>query len=67
MSSAPRTVLTKVHDGKLGYLSQSSLPLYFGLGELTKIDRIEVTWPSGARQVVRESIPLNTLFELTEQ
>jgi len=29
---------TKYNDGKSGYLSQSVLPLYFGLGDATKID-----------------------------
>ncbi len=40
------TTLTKFNDGKSGYLSQSSLPLYFGLGDTQKIDRVEVAWPS---------------------
>ena len=31
--------------GKSGYLSQSVLPLYFGLGDATTIDGIEVDWP----------------------
>lgn len=29
------------------YLSQSELPLTFGLGQLTKVDQVEVRWPSG--------------------
>jgi enediyne biosynthesis protein E4 len=29
------------------YLSQSELPLTFGLGESTTIKSVEVTWPSG--------------------
>ena len=41
-------VYTKYNDGKSGYLSQSALPLYFGLGDAEKIDRVEVDWPSGA-------------------
>ena len=44
-------VYTKYNDGKSGYLSQSALPLYFGLGDATTIDRIEVDWPSGRKQV----------------
>ena len=47
------------HDGKSGYLAQSSLPLYFGLGDATAVSRIEVRWPSGATQVVTEDIPVN--------
>jgi enediyne biosynthesis protein E4 len=43
--------LTQFHDGKSGYLSQSSLPLYFGLGEAA-LDSIEVLWPSGKSQKI---------------
>jgi enediyne biosynthesis protein E4 len=32
------------------YFSQSSLTLYFGLGQAEKADRIEVRWPSGGTQ-----------------
>src|SRR5205814_8242421 len=44
--------ILKVMDGKSGYLSQSELPLYFGLGEATSAASIEVKWPSGRTQVV---------------
>jgi hypothetical protein len=40
------------HDGKSGYLSQSRLPLYFGLGDGEEPVRLEVAWPSGVRQTV---------------
>ena len=39
--------LVQVNDGKSGYLSQSQMPLYFGLGDNSRYDRIEVTWPTG--------------------
>ena len=29
------------------YLSQSELPLTFGLGQASKVDRVEIRWPSG--------------------
>jgi hypothetical protein len=32
------------------YLSQSDLRAHFGLGPAARIDRVEVNWPSGARQ-----------------
>jgi hypothetical protein len=32
------------------YCSQSELPLTFGLGRATKVDRIEVRWPNGQTQ-----------------
>ena len=57
--------LTKVNDGLSGYLSHSVMPLYFGLGEATAIDRIEVAWPSGATQVV-QSPKANGRVEIVE-
>ena len=33
-----------------GYLSQSELPLTFGLGSANKIDEVQVIWPGGIRQ-----------------
>ena len=59
-------VYTKVNDGKSGYLSQSSYPLYFGLGDNEDIDRIEVSWPSGRTQVVERRLSTNELIEITE-
>lgn len=44
--------LLKVLDGKSGYLSQSDLPLYFGLGEADTVPWLEVWWPSGTRQTL---------------
>jgi hypothetical protein len=57
---------TKYNDGKSGYLSQSVLPLYFGLGDATKIDRIEVDWPSGQKQVVSKGLDENQTLRITE-
>jgi hypothetical protein len=60
-------VWTRYHDGKSGYLSQSSLPLWFGLGEHRKVDRVEVLWPSGVRQVVTTGIPTAGRLEVVEE
>jgi len=46
----------ELHDGKSGYLSQSSLPLYFGLGDATEVDRVEVLWPSGRRKTIERPL-----------
>ena len=59
-------VYTKYNDGKSGYLSQSVLPLYFGLGDAQKIDRVEVDWPSGRKQVLTEGVLANRTFQVTE-
>ena len=42
----------KRNDGQSGYLSQSDMPLYFGLGENPTVDLITVSWPSGTKQSV---------------
>ena len=57
---------TKYVDGKSGYLSQSGLPLYFGLGAATKIDRVEVNWPSGRTQVVASPPQDNQVLRVVE-
>jgi enediyne biosynthesis protein E4 len=56
----------KYHDGKSGYLSQSLIPLYFGLGDATSVDRVEVQWPSGTKQVITSDIAMNGLLKITE-
>ena len=59
-------VYTKYNDGKSGYLSQSVLPLYFGLGDATKIDRVEVQWPSGRKQALTDGLTVNKTLQITE-
>ena len=60
-------VYTKVQDGKSGYLSQSLFPLYFGLGEVDQVDQIEVSWPSGSKQVIKGPVQTNRLIEIKEE
>ncbi len=44
-STQSRTV-----KGGSSYLSQSELPVTFGLGKLDRIDRLVISWPSGATE-----------------
>jgi len=60
-------VYMKYNDGKSGYLSQSALPLYFGLGDTKEIDRVEVDWPSGRKQVVTQGLQENQTLRITEK
>lgn len=57
---------SRAHHGKSGYLAQSSLPLYFGLGEAKQVDRVEVLWPSGTRQVVESGLEPNRELVIRE-
>jgi hypothetical protein len=41
-------------------------PLYIGLGEASRIDRIEVDWPSGQRQTVTSGLKLNRTIRISE-
>lgn len=59
--------LTKANHGQSGYLSQSVQPIYFGLGAVSQIDSIEVTWPSGTTQRVNGPIGSNHLINITEE
>lgn len=56
----------QIHDGKSGYFGQSSMPCYFGLGDAKAATRVEVRWPSGARQTIETNIPRNDLLVIRE-
>jgi len=58
--------LYRQHDGKTGYIAQSDAPLYVGLGNASKVDRIEVRWPSGTVDVIDEGIGRNRLVVIKE-
>jgi hypothetical protein len=58
--------LTQWQDGKSGYLSQSVLPLYFGLADAAAVDRVDVDWPSGARQSVTTGLKTNSTLRVIE-
>jgi hypothetical protein len=56
-----RTMTTAV-----GYASSSHAGMHFGLGSLTEVERVEVHWPSGARQTV-EKVKANQVIEIKER
>ena len=56
--------LREVNCGN-GYASQSTFRLHFGLGENAKADVIQVKWPSGLTQTLK-NVPANQILTLTE-
>jgi len=43
-----------------GYCSQNQLPVTFGLGPAARVDKVEITWPSGKKQIVGTLAPRQT-------
>ncbi len=48
-----------------GYASSSAGPLHFGLGAAKVVDEIEVQWPSGIRQMVKQ-VPADRVVKILE-
>jgi hypothetical protein len=59
--------MTLVREVKSGssYLGQNDLRPHFGLGSLDKIDRLELRWPSGQMETVRD-VPVNHVITVVE-
>ncbi|HEY7285780.1 MAG TPA: CRTAC1 family protein [Vicinamibacterales bacterium] len=49
----------------VGYASSSDYGVHFGLGTAKTVDRIELSWPSGAKQVL-EHVTANQVLTVTE-
>jgi len=50
----------------VGYASSSYSGVHFGLGDTPKIEKIEIVWPSGIRQTLRD-VPVNQVLEVVEK
>jgi enediyne biosynthesis protein E4 len=51
--------------GGSSYLSQNDLRLHFGLGKETMISTVEVSWPSGKKEVYRD-LPAEFIYTIVE-
>ena len=58
------SLIDEVHSGR-SYQSHFGMRLHFGLGEKTKVDRIEVSWIGGGLDVI-ENIDVDQFVTLTE-
>ena len=59
--------LTQIEDVKScnGYYSASDLRIHFGLGEAKKIDLVQINWPSGAVDALKD-LDVNRLYVVEE-
>jgi len=58
------TQVAEVHSGR-GYQSHYGTRLHFGLGDQSRIDRLEIHWHGGETQVL-ENLPIDRLHTLIE-
>jgi len=63
--AADLTLVDEVHSGR-GYQSDYGRRLQFGLGKRDKIDRVEIQWPGGAKQEIRD-VPVDQRLTIREQ
>ncbi|HEY4660733.1 MAG TPA: CRTAC1 family protein [Terriglobales bacterium] len=62
--SKPHRQIDEVRSGG-GYFSQSDLRVHFGLGKAQKVDLVEIRWPSGQVDTVKD-LPVNQLVTFKE-
>jgi len=58
------TQTEEIHSGG-SYLSQHDLRVHFGLGAATKVDTLEVRWPSGAIDTMKD-LPADQFYAVLE-
>jgi hypothetical protein len=64
VTAGGRTQMDEVMSGS-SYYSQSDFRLHFGLGAATRVDAIEIAWPSGAKETHRD-LAANHLYTCRE-
>jgi enediyne biosynthesis protein E4 len=52
---------TNVMTSAIGYASSALAPVHFGMGDLERVERIEVVWPGGRTQVIGETATNQTI------
>jgi hypothetical protein len=57
----PHEQIDEVRSGG-GYFSQSDLRIHFGLGQASKVDLLEIRWPSGQVDTVKDIQPNQLIF-----
>jgi hypothetical protein len=59
--------LKQMNEARSGdsYISQNDLRLHFGIGDATRVDRVEILWPSGRKEAF-ENLKANQIVTLEE-
>jgi hypothetical protein len=63
-AAKPMVQIDEVRSGG-SYYSQNDLRVHFGLGEAKKVDLLEIKWPSGAVDVLKD-LEVNKLYVIQE-
>jgi hypothetical protein len=64
VTSGGRTQIDEVMSGS-SYYSQSDFRLHFGLGRAASVELVELVWPSGLKETIRD-LPANHLIVVEE-
>ena len=64
ISSGDLVQLGEIQSGG-SYISQNDLRLHFGLGDHTRIDTLEITWPSGNKETLK-NLSADHLYSILE-
>ncbi|MFP3941115.1 MAG: FG-GAP-like repeat-containing protein [Thermoanaerobaculia bacterium] len=64
-ATAGGTTRVRFVDGGNGFAAQSTRRVHFGLGDAEVVERLEVAWPSGRRQVF-EDVPTGRIYRVVE-
>jgi enediyne biosynthesis protein E4 len=67
LTAKPGTPLSQIEDVRSsnGYYSSSDLRIHFGLGEAKKVDLVEIRWPSGTVDTLKD-LDVNRLYVVEE-
>jgi hypothetical protein len=67
LNAKPGTPLSQIEEVRScnGYYSASDLRIHFGLNEAKKVDLVEIRWPSGAVDTLKD-LDVNRLYVVEE-
>jgi hypothetical protein len=67
LTAKPGTPLTQIEEVRScnGYYAASDLRIHFGLGEAKKVDLVEILWPSGTVDLLKD-LDVNRLYVVEE-